>query len=64
MKARIMRSTINATTILIYKVNKIWKKQQLAKALLMNVKRAFDHVSQVKLAQKIADLGINKDFIG
>ena len=62
--ARKMRSAIDATAILIHKVNKIWKNQQLAGALLMDVKEAFDHVSQAKLAQKMADLGIDEDLIG
>ena len=35
----------------------------IAGALLMNVKGAFDHVSWAQLAQKMADLSIDDDFI-
>ncbi len=30
----------------------------------MDVKEVFDQVSQIKLAQRMADLGIDDDFIG
>ena len=30
----------------------------------MDVKEIFDHVSQAKLVQRIADLGIDDDLIG
>lgn len=30
----------------------------------MDVKRAFDHILQSQLAQRIFDLGINDDLIG
>lgn len=64
MRVRIICLTIDATTILIHKVNKICKNQQLAKSILINIKRFFDYISQIKLAQKITDLGINQNFIG
>lgn len=64
MRVRIIHLIIDATIILIHKVNKICENQQLAKSILMNIKRFFDHISQIKLAQKITDLGIDKNFIG
>ena len=30
----------------------------------MDIKDAFDHVSRKKLAERITDLGIDKDLIG
>lgn len=64
MGARKHRSAIEATAMLIQKVKESWERREIAGALLMDVKGAFDHVSRAHLAQKIADLGINDDFIG
>ena len=49
---------------MIHKVHKIWEDKQIASALLMDVKGVFDHVSQAKLVQRMADLGIDDDLIG
>ncbi len=45
MGARKYRSAIDALALLIQKVQKAWKDWKIAGALLMDVKRAFDHVS-------------------
>ena len=55
--------TIGTAAILVHICQVVCKKKQIAWALLINMKGAFDHVSQVKLVQKKADLGINNDFI-
>ena len=43
------RSAIDAATVMIYKVYKIWENKQIAGALLIDVKGAVDHVSRAKL---------------
>ena len=57
-------SSIDAAALVINKVYKTWEAKQVAGALLMDVKGAFDHVSRAKLAQRMADLGIDNDLIG
>ena len=64
MRARKQRSAIDAAAILIQKVHEIWENRQIAGALLINVKGAFDHVSRAVLVKKMADLGIDDDLIG
>ena len=64
MGARKLRSATDATIIMIHKVNASRENQQLAGALLMDVKGAFGHVPRAKLAQRMADLGIDEDLIG
>lgn len=56
-------SAKNTAVILVYKVQDVWKNRQIVEVLPINVKRAFDHISRTKLAQKIADLGINNNLI-
>lgn len=63
MGAQKYRSAIDASAILFQKIQKIWKNWQISKALFIDVKRGFDHASRVQLAQKIADLGIDNNFI-
>lgn len=36
---------------MVHKIYKVWNKKKIAKTLLMDVKRAFDHISRFKLAQ-------------
>ena len=64
MGARKYRSAIDAAALLTQKVQETWKNRKIAGALLMDVKGAFDHVSRAQLAQRMADLGIDDDFIG
>ena len=63
MGARKYRSAIDASALPIQKVQEAWKDREIAEALLMDVKGAFDHVFRVQLAQRMTDLGINDDFI-
>ena len=39
-------------------------KSEIAGALFMDVKGAFDHVSRAQLAQRMSDLSIDDDLIG
>lgn len=48
---------------MIYKVLKIWKDKQIVDTFLIDVKRTFDHISQIELVQKIADLDIDINLI-
>ena len=57
-------STIDIASLMIHKVHKIWETKQVAITLLMEVKKAFNHVSQTKLLWRMVDLGINNDLIG
>ncbi len=45
MGGRRYRSSIDAAALVINKVYKTWEAKQVAGALLMDVKGAFDHVS-------------------
>lgn len=58
------RLAIDAAALMIHKVHKTREEKQIAGALLMDVKGAFDYVSQVRLIQKMSDLGIDDDLIG
>ena len=64
MGGRKNRSAIDTVALVIHKVYKTWEAKQIAGTLLMDVKGAFDHVSQAKLAQRMANLGIDNDLIG
>ena len=64
MGGRKHRSAIDAAAVMIHKVHGIWKDKQIAGALLMDVKGAFDYVSRTKLVQRMRDLGIDDDLIG
>ena len=63
MGVRKNRSAIDATVILVQKVQDIWNNQQITGTLLMDVKGAFNHVSQAKLAQRMVNLGIDDNLI-
>lgn len=49
MGGRKHRSAIDAAALMIHKVYKVWKDKQIAGALLMDIKGAFDYVSRTKL---------------
>ncbi len=53
MGARKSRCTIDAATIMVDNVHKIWEEKKIAASLLIDVKGAFDYVSYVKLAQQM-----------
>ena len=64
MGGRKYRSAIDAAALMIDKVHKVWEDRQIAGALLIDVKGAFDYVSRAKLVQRMKDLGIDDDLIG
>lgn len=64
MEGRKHQSAIDVAALIIHKVHEIWENKQIAGALLLDIKGAFDHVSQAKLVQRMADLGIENDLIG
>ena len=64
MGGRKHRSAIDAAALMIHKVQKIWEDKQIAGALLMDIKGAFDYVSRAKLVQRMKDLSIDNDLIG
>ena len=63
MGTRKQRCAIDAVASLVYKVEGFCAEKKLATALFMDVKGAFDHVSQTKLVERIIELGIDGDLI-
>lgn len=63
MEVRKNLLAIDIIVILVQKVEDIWKNWQIAGTLLIDIKEAFDHILQAKLAQKMADLGIDNNLI-
>ena len=49
---------------MVHKVHKNWDKKKITGTLLIDVKGAFDHISRLKLAQRMTQLGIDNDWIG
>ena len=63
MGVRKNKSAVDAVALLIYKVQKRWKKGEKAVTLFIDIKDAFDHVSRRKLAERIINLGIDKNLV-
>ena len=63
MGARKERSAIDAMAMLIHTVQDSWSQNQLAGALFMDVKGAFDHVSKSQLLTHMINLGIDGDLV-
>ncbi len=63
MCVRKYQSAIDATALLIQKVQKVWKSQKIAGAILMDVKRVFDYIFCAQQAQKMSDQDIDNDLI-
>ena len=63
MEGKKQKSDIDAVALMIYKASKMWKNQYVVGKLLINVKRAFDHVFQARLAKKMANLEIINNLI-
>ena len=64
MGERKQRSAIDTAALRIRKVHKMWENKYIAGALLIDVKRAFDYVSQARLVKRMANLGIIDNLIG
>ena len=63
MGARKERCAIDAVASLVYEVQQRWSKKELAAALFMDVKGAFDHVSKTQLVARMLELEIDGDLI-
>ena len=50
MGARKFCSALDAAALLIYMVQEVWECQKILRALFMNVKGAYDHLSSAQLA--------------
>ena len=59
--ARKTRCAINASAIMFDNIHKIWEEKKIQASLLMDIKRTFDYVSRVKLAQQMRQLGVDND---
>ena len=57
------RSTHDALLQLITFVEKAWLEKQLAGAIFMDVKGAFDRVDQKKLTQILIDIGLSQNLV-
>lgn len=53
MGGRKERSAIDAVAILVHTVHEKWEEKKLAAALFVDVKGAFDHVSQIQLLTRM-----------
>jgi hypothetical protein len=63
MGCRKRRSAIDAVACLIQRFHQAWAQKQLAGALFLDVKGAFDHVSPNRLIRRMGELGIDGDPI-
>lgn len=63
MRARKKRSAIDAVSVLVHTVQESWEEKNLAGALFMDIKGAFDHVSRCQLLKRIIELGIDGDLV-
>lgn len=63
MGAKKRRLAIDAATILVQQIDNSWKDKKIIRALLIDVKEAFDHVFQAELVKKMLELGIDNDLI-
>ena len=52
MSGKKYSSFIDVVALVINKVYKTWEAKQVAGELFIDVKRAFDHVSQAKLVKR------------
>lgn len=57
------RSAIDAVACLIHEVHQGWRQKQLAGALFLDVKGAFDHVDPTGLVRRMGELGIDGDLV-
>lgn len=48
---------------MIYKVFEIQENKKIPSAILINIKKTFDHISQVKLVERIVDFGIDNNLL-
>lgn len=63
MGARKERCAINAVASLVHQVQKKWSQKELAAALFMDVKGAFDHFSKTQLISRMVELEIDGNLI-
>ena len=63
MGAQKERCAIDVVASLVYKVQQRWSKKELAVALFMDMKGAFDHISITQLVAQILELEIDGDLI-
>jgi ribonuclease HI len=63
MGSRRRRSAVDAVACLIQRVHQEWAQKQLAAALFMDVKGAFDHVSSSKLVERMRELRVDGDLV-
>ena len=64
MRGKKHQLAIDTAALMIHNVYKTWEDKQIAEALLIDVKGAFDYVSRAKLVQKMKELDINDYLIG
>lgn len=63
MGAKKQQCAIDTVACLIHRVQESWAEKKLAAALFMDVKGAFDHVSRVRLIERMMELEIDGDLI-
>lgn len=63
MGARKERYAIDAVAVIVHQVEQAWAEKELAAALFMDVKGAFDHVAKNQLIARMLELGIDGDLV-
>ena len=63
MGAQKHKCAIDKVASLVHKVQELWEEKKLAVALFIDIKKAFDHVSRIRLVEKMIELGVNGDMI-
>lgn len=64
MRAQKCQYTIDAMAVIVHKMYQVWDKKEIIRTLLIDVKRAFDHVSRLNVIQGIKQLEIDNDRMG
>ena len=63
MEARKERYNIDIIALLVFKIEHQWAKKKFAKALFIDLKKIFNHVSKVKLIAQMVEIGVDGNFI-
>jgi hypothetical protein len=57
------RSALDTVSCLVQGVHNAWAQKQLAEALFIDVKKAFNHVAAARLIEWMMELGVDQDLI-
>lgn len=63
IRAQKQQCAIDIVASLIHKVRKYWAEKELVAILFMDIKEAFDHMSKIRLVERMMAMGIDRDLI-